>query len=452
MPDRREVVVSGMRPTGRLHIGNYWGALKNWVSLSERYECYFFVADWHMLTTGYAETQALKDDVHEMVLDWLAAGLDPAKCVIFKQSDVPEHAELALLLGMVTPLSWLANNPTWKEQLHEFSKVFTNVEPYIQKLDSVFEPKDFKMGLGYASSLKDKWLREDKRQPSQRVRGGFTCIIHPDRIQDLQGWSEWRDIIAQQWTLVGHQPDELRLSDELSILLDAEVSRTEAHWHFHWTVEGHKEINTQGFLGYPILQAADILLYRGSRVPVGQDQLPHVELSREIARRFNNIYGQVLVEPQPLLTQTPKVPGSDGRKMSKSYGNAVDLYETADSLKAKVMSMYTDPHKIRKDDPGHPDPCPENPPGCVVYALHKLYTQGWEKIGGECRAGRLGCVADKKHLLESLDGPYAEFRKAREGYASKPERIDEILSEGARKASAVAHATMDEVRRAMRLR
>jgi tryptophanyl-tRNA synthetase len=452
MPERREVVVSGMRPTGRLHLGNYWGALRNWVSLQDRHDCYFFVADWHMLTTGYADTAALQDNVREMVLDWLAAGLDPEKCVIFRQSDVPQHAELALLLGMVTPLSWLENNPTWKEQLYEFSKIYTNVEPYVQGLDPVFEPKDFKAGLGHASSLKDRWLREDKRQPSQRVKGGFTCIIHPDRLEDLRGWSEWRDIIAQQWAFVGPQPTELRLSDELSILLDAEVSRAEAHWHFHWTVEGHKEINTQGFLGYPILQAADIMLYRGSRVPVGQDQLPHLELSREIARRFNGIFGQVLVEPQPLLTQTPKVPGTDGRKMSKSYGNTVDIYETPESLKAKVMSLYTDPKRIRKDDPGHPEPCPDNPPGCSVYALHKLYTPGWEKVGEDCRAGRLGCVADKKALLQTLEAPFAEFRKAREGYAAAPERIDALLADGARRASAAARSTLDAVRRAMRLR
>jgi tryptophanyl-tRNA synthetase len=350
-----------MRPTGRLHIGNYWGALKNWASLTDRYDCYFFVADWHMLTTGYADTAGLQENIRDMVLDWLAAGLDPAKCVIFKQSDVPEHAELALLLGMVTPLSWLENNPTWKEQLQELSKT--------------------------------KLSKEIFRQ------------------------NEAETVVA-----VGSE------------------------------VPAQSEMRTFGFLGYPVLQAADILLYHGGRVPIGQDQLPHVELSREIARKFNRIYGPVLVEPQPLLTRTPKVPGSDGRKMSKSYGNTIDLYETADSLKAKVMSMYTDPQKIRKDDPGHPDPCPENPPGCVVYALHKLYTQGWENIGAECRAGRLGCVADKKRLLESLDGPYAEFRKAREGYAAEPGKVDELLAEGARKASAVAKSTLEQVRRAMRLR
>jgi tryptophanyl-tRNA synthetase len=372
MPDRREVVVSGMRPTGRLHIGHSWGALKNWVSLQDRYDCYFFVADWHMLTTDYADTTALQANNREMVLDWLAVGLDPAKCVIFKQSDVPEHAELAVLLGMVTPLSWLENNPTWKEQLQELAKT--------------------------------KLSKEVARQKDATQAG--------EAVEALEG---------------------------SAVAVESEAP-------------AQSELRTFGFLGYPVLQAADILLYRGSRVPVGQDQLPHLELSREIARKFNGVYGQTLVEPQPLLTQTPKVPGSDGRKMSKSYGNTLDLYETEGSLQAKVRSMYTDPKKIRKDDPGHPEPCPENLPGCVVYALHKLYTPGWEKIGEECRAGRLGCVADKKHLLESLGGPFAEFRKAREGYAAKPEKIDEILAEGARKASVVARATMAEVRRAMRFR
>jgi tryptophanyl-tRNA synthetase len=353
-----------MRPTGRLHIGNYWGALKNWVSLTDRYDCFFFVADWHMLTTGYSDTAALQGNVHEMVLDWLAAGLDPAKCVIFRQSDVPQHAELALLLGMVTPLSWLENNPTWKEQLQELAKTKHSVA-VAREVASAAKPLD-----------------------------------------------------------AGESPE----------------------------AQEQLQSSTFGFLGYPVLQAADILLYKGRRVPVGQDQLPHLEISREIARRFNSIYGEVLVEPQSLLTQTPRVPGSDGRKMSKSYGNAVDIYETAESLKVKVMSMYTDPKKARKDDPGHPDPCADNPPGCTVYALHKLYTQGWEKIGEECRAGRLGCVADKKHLLESLDGPFAEFRKAREGYAAQPGKVEEMLAEGARKASAAARATMEDVRRAMRLR
>ena len=333
---KHDVVVSGMRPTGRLHLGNYWGALRNWIELTGKYECYFFVADWHMLTTGYDDTSKLQSNVREMVLDWLAAGLDPAQCVIFKQSDVPEHAELALMLSMLTPLSWLENNPTWKEQL--------------EQLDNA------------------------------------------------------------------------------------------------------RDLHTYGFLGYPVLQAADVLVYKGSKVPVGQDQLPHLELSREIARKFNSIYGEVLPEPQPIVTQTPKLPGNDGRKMSKSYGNTVELLETPESLSKKVMGMYTDPGKLRKDTPGHPDPSPENPPGCVVYALHKLYTPGWEKIGQDCRAGALGCVQDKRDLLlPNLEKPFSAFRDARKRYESDPKLVQSILDEGGRKARAIAQKTMAEVRRAMRL-
>jgi tryptophanyl-tRNA synthetase len=356
---RADTVFSGMRPTGRLHLGNYWGALKNWVELQDRYPCFFSVVDWHMLTTGYGDTSSLKDNGREMVLDWLAAGLDPAKCVIFRQSDVSEHAELALMFGMVTPLSSVENNPTWKEQLQELAKT--------------------KAGL--ASEGAATKYEENK-----------------------QG--------------------------------------------------AHYELRTYGFLGYPVLQAADILLYHGTKVPVGQDQLPHLELSREIARKFNNAFGPVFAEPQPLLTPTPRVPGLDGRKMSKSYNNAVDIFETADSLKTKVMSAYTDPTRKRATDPGHPEPCPENPPGCSVYALHKLYADAAfvTKRGDECRAGALGCMACKKDLLAEMTGPFDEFRRRREAYAADEGKVAKILEDGAAKARAVARKTMDEVRTAMRLR
>ncbi|MBI5631022.1 MAG: tryptophan--tRNA ligase [Elusimicrobia bacterium] len=331
------VLMSGMRPTGRLHVGNYWGALSNWVGLQEKHACYFAVADWHMLTTGYADTGRLQENIREMALDWLAAGLDPEKCVMFKQSAVPEHAELALLLSMITPLSWLENNPTFKEQLQELSNA--------------------------------------------------------------------------------------------------------------------KDLHTHGFLGYPVLQAADILLYRAGLVPIGHDQLPHVELAREIARRFNSIYGDVLPEPQPLLTETPKIPGTDGRKMSKSYGNAIDIYETADSLKRKVMRLYTDPLKARADDPGHPEPCAENPPGCVAYALHKLYASAdfSARRGEECRAGEIGCVACKKDLLLEMEGPFAEFARRREELAGASGLVEKILETGSAHAREAAQNTMREVRRAMKL-
>jgi len=349
---RADVVFSGMRPTGRLHLGNYWGALKNWVELQSQYPCFFSVVDWHMLTTGYDDTSKLQENSREMVLDWLAAGLDPAKCVIFRQSDVPEHAELALMLAMVTPLGWLENNPTWKEQLQELAKT---------KHDS--------------------------------------------------------DDVAAKGAPAAKQ-----------------------------------ELRTFGFLGYPVLQAADILLYHGNKVPVGQDQLPHVELSREIARKFNHVFGEVFAEPQALLTPSPKVMGTDARKMSKSYGNAVDIYETAAALEKKVKSMYTDPTRTSATSPGHPLPCPENPPGCSVYAMHKLYADAdfYMKRGDECRAGMLGCGACKKDLLAEMSQPFAAFRERRESFDAV--KVEAILADGAQKARAVAQKTMDEVRRAMRLR
>lgn len=367
MTDAADVVFSGMRPTGRLHLGNYWGALHNWVGLQSRFKAFFCVVDWHMLTTGFEDTTKLQENVREMTLDWLAAGLDPAKSVIFKQSDVPEHAELALMLSMVTPLSWLENNPTWKEQLQELAKT---------KASAAAAP----VAAGAGSKSRSELIAEQEQQ--------------------------------------------------------AQAERLRSH----------------GFIGYPVLQAADIMLYKGSKVPVGADQLPHVELSRQIARRFNQFFGPVFPEPQGLLTPTPKVPGLDGRKMSKSYANAIEILETPQTLEKKVKAAYTDPTRKSATDPGHPEPCPENPPGCTVYALHKLYatSEFAAKRGEECRAGALGCGACKKDLLAEMEPAFAEFRKRREAYG--PKDVDRVLAEGAEKARAVARQTMDEVRRAMRLR
>lgn len=363
----KDVVFSGMRPTGRLHLGNYWGALKNWVELQSRYPSFFCVVDWHMLTTGYDDTTKLQENSREMVLDWLAAGLDPAKSVIFRQSDVPEHAELALMLSMVTPLSWLENNPTWKEQLQELART---------KATAVAEG----VAVGAGAGEKKASIAELEQK--------------------------------------------------------AEAERLRSH----------------GFLGYPVLQAADILLYHGTKVPVGQDQLPHLELTRQIARRFNQFFGEVFVEPQPLLTPTPKVPGLDGRKMSKSYANAVDIYETAASLEKKVRGAYTDPTRKKTTDPGHPEPCDANPPGCSVFALEKLYADAAfvARRKGECEAGALGCMACKKDLLGFMEPAFAEFRRRRESYESA--QVEAILAAGARKAREAARETMETVRRAMRLR
>ncbi|HXT01090.1 MAG TPA: tryptophan--tRNA ligase [Elusimicrobiota bacterium] len=384
---RQDVVYSGMRPTGRLHLGNYWGALKNWVDLQTQYSCIFSVADWHMLTTGYGDTSSLRQNVREMVLDWLAAGLDPQKCVIYRQSDVPEHAELALMLAMVTPLSSVENNPTWKEQLQELSKTKMG-----KTLDAKAEEAVAAQAMAHAKA--------EGAPPAKVVKAAEKAI-------------ETAEATAAQY-----------------------------------------EIRTYGFLGYPVLQAADILLYHGTKVPVGADQLPHLELTREIARKFNNAFGEVFAEPQGLLTPTPKVPGTDGRKMSKSYGNAIEIYETEKSLEKKVKGMYTDPNRKSATDPGHPLPCAENPPGCSVYALHKLYADEafYQKRGDECRAGQLGCSACKKDLLAEMTSPFGEFRRRRDEYAAQPEKIDAILDDGARKARAIAQKTMDDVRRAMRLR
>ncbi len=367
-----------MRPTGRLHLGNYWGALKNWVDLQAAHRCLFFVADWHALTTGYEKTEGIRADTREMVLDWLAAGLDPERCVIFQQSHVPEHAELALLFSMMTPLGWLLRNPTYKEQLDELFK---------------------RRYAGAAPDLVEAAGAGAKRSAMEKARG---------------------------------------LADAAA---SAEDERERAM----------ADIQTHGFVGYPVLQAADILAYKGEAVPVGQDQVPHLELTRDIARRFNSLYGAVFPEPQPLLTPTPKVPGLDGKKMSKSYGNVVELSEPAESLQKKLMAAYTDPKKARKTDPGHPDPGPENPPGCSVYALHKLYSKDWETVGAECRAGQRGCVDCKRQLLGNIEAATAAMRERRAGLAAKPGLVDEILREGGRKAQALAERTLAEVREAMKL-
>ncbi len=381
-PRPRWTVFSGMRPTGRLHLGNYFGALRNWIDLQEKYVCYFCVVDWHMLTTGYADTSSLKDNVHQMVLDWLAAGLDPQKCVIFKQSDVIEHAELALLLSMTTPLSWLENNPTWKEQLQELAKT---------KVAQILE--------------------------SPKVVGGHIL--------------EGRNPSPDQEKIPGLVPP---------------VGRPQME-------DANNSLRTFGFLGYPVLQSADILLYNATKVPVGQDQLPHVELSREICRRFNSFFPGTFAEPEALLTSTPKVPGTDGRKMSKSYGNTIQLLESEDSLKEKTRSLYTDPTKIKATDPGHPEPCAENPPGCSAFALHKLYASEdfVKQRKSDCLAGKIGCVACKKDLLLEMSEPFSEFRERRNQLSRNPEAVSAILESGAQKAKAVASETMARVRRAMNL-
>jgi tryptophanyl-tRNA synthetase len=324
-----DTIVSGMRPTGRLHLGHFHGALKNWVRLQEQYRCYFFVADWHALTTDYASPQNIQQNTIEMVMDWLSVGLDPNRSVIFRQSRIKEHAELHLLLSMITPVPWLERNPTYKEQIKE---------------------------------------------------------------------------------LVG------------------------------------KDLSTYGFLGYPVLQAADIIMYKGNKVPVGLDQAPHVELTREIVRRFNQVYRPVFPEPEALLTETQKLPGLDGRKMSKSYNNAVFLSDSPKEIDQKLSRMMTDPARVKRTDPGEPEKCP-------AFELHKIYCtpEEIEYVSTGCRTAGIGCLECKKvmikHVLEELV-PISERRAALE---KEPNKVEEILLSGNRIAQEKASETMSEVRGALGL-
>jgi tryptophanyl-tRNA synthetase len=324
----KKIVLSGTRSTGNIHLGNYFGALGNWVRLQEEYDCHFFIADWHALTTGYADTAAIKDNIYGIYADYLACGLDPERSVLFLQSAVKEHAELHLLLSMNTPLSWLLRCPTYKD--------------YVAK-------------------------NED---------------------------------------------------------------------------EGSA---TYGFLGYPNLQAADILMYDADFVPVGEDQLPHLELTREIARRFNHFYGDVLSEPQPLLTQSKVLPGIDGRKMSKSYGNTIAFADDPETVRKKAMSMVTDPARVRKDDPGHPEVC-------SVYAFHKVFSEGeTDRIAEACRAGTIGCVQCKKDLAAKIAAFHTPIHEKRTALLQNRPRLREMLMEGSLKASRQAGETMSRVRSAMKV-
>jgi tryptophanyl-tRNA synthetase len=326
---QRPVVVSGMRPTGRLHLGHLHGALANWIKLQAENECFFFSADWHALTTSYHQTELIKPAEREMFVDWIAAGLDPEKCTLFIQSEVKEHAELFLLLGMITPLGWLERSPTYKE------------------------------------------MREN-------------------------------------------------ITD--------------------------RDLALYGFLGYPVLMTADIILYKATRVPVGIDQVPHLELSREITRKFNFHYGDVFPEPKPMLTEAAKVVGTDGRKMSKSYGNAIELGESIESTTKKIMGAVTDPARKRRQDPG-------NPEVCGIYYLHRIYsspeTVAW--VDQNCRTAGIGCVDCKKKLLERLAPDQERLRERREALLARPKDVEDLVQLGTRKAREVAQRTMAEVRAAMKL-
>jgi tryptophanyl-tRNA synthetase len=324
-------VVSGMRPTGKLHLGHLVGALNNWAPLQDKYDCFYFVADWHALTSDYADTSAIVDNAYDMVADWIAAGLDPERSTLFIQSLVPEHAELFLLLSMTVPIPWLERVPTYKEQIEQMSD---------------------------------------------------------------------------------------------------------------------KDLSTLGFLGYPLLQTADVIIYNAQYVPVGEDQVPHLELSREIVRRFQNFYGALFVEPQPLLTTFPRLPGLDNRKMSKSYGNTIDLSDNEDTVRKKVMQMYTDPKRIRADVPGTVE-------GNPVFMYHDAFNRNTPEVDdlkARYRVGKVGDVEVKTKLAKALNAHLAPMRARRAELIARPSALREILHEGSRTARSIAEETMDRVRAAVKLR
>jgi len=328
MTEKRRIL-SGMRPTGPLHLGNLHGALLNWVEMQDQYDCFFFIADWHAMTSDYEDTDSISGYIRDMMIDWLSAGLSPDKSTLFVQSHIKEHTELFLILSMITPVPWLERNPTYKEQIVQLN---------------------------------------------------------------------------------------------------------------------NKDLSTFGFLGYPVLQAADIIMYKAYGVPVGIDQVPHVEITREIARRFNYFYGDIFPEPESILTKTPKILGIDRRKMSKSYDNAIYYSSSPDEISSNVAKMLTDPQRARKSDPGNPDKC-------NVFEFHKLYSDSKtiDRINKECRTAEIGCVECKQIMANFLIKALEPMREKREYYEARPQLIDDIIVEGRDKARRVARQTMAEVRAAIKI-
>jgi len=323
-------ILSGMRPTGLLHLGNLHGALANWVEMQETYDCFFFIADWHALTSDYEDPSAITSYTRDVLIDWLSVGLSPDKSTLFVQSEIREHAELYLILSMITPVPWLERNPTYKDQILQLS---------------------------------------------------------------------------------------------------------------------NNDLSTFGFLGYPVLQAADIIMYKAYGVPVGVDQVPHVEITREIARRFNHFYGDVFPEPESILTKTPKILGIDRRKMSKSYNNAIFISDDPDEIETKVAKMLTDPQRARRSDPGNPDVC-------NVFEFHKLYSDEpvIENINKTCRTAEIGCVECKQTMAQFLIKALEPIRNKRKYYMERPQLVDDIISDGCDKARKVAQETMGEVKEAISIK
>ncbi|ADO45440.1 tryptophanyl-tRNA synthetase [Hydrogenobacter thermophilus TK-6] len=391
-------VISGMRPTGRLHLGHYFGVVKNWISLQEEHETIFFIADWHALTTAYKKTSELQQNIKEVMLDWIALGIDPKKSLLFIQSRVKQHAELFLLFSMITPKSWLEWNPTYKDTKYNLLR--------IQDLELQFK--------GGTRDLVREFLAK-----------------LPYKVEDFEALEELiLDDLSD--TFIRAVFEGYMESD---VLKELNVSKRDFY-----------DTDTYGFLGYPVLQAVDILIYKASAVPVGEDQLPHIELTREIARRFNHLYGETFPEPQAILTETPKLVGIDGRKMSKSYNNAIYFADTKEEVQQKVMRFFTDPQKLRKGDPGRPEICP-------VFMYHKLFTYEEKvyEIERDCRSGKLGCVECKRIMFEGLERFLEPIRERRESLRKDIDQLIDIFEEGSKKARQIASKTLEEVREKMNL-
>ena len=391
-----------MRATGKLHLGHLAGVLVNWNRLQNEYESYFFVADWHGLTDNPENARQMKENIRNMVMDWLAVGIDPEKATLFIQSLVPQHAELHLVFSMLVSLSRLFRNPTYKDKLEDLRK--GGVEGGI----SLAGIRDVKEEL--------------ERKADEELKATAQFVV---------GQSD-RDTIFRKLK-----------SDVMSLFYDFVDRAGEKLIEEMLESSSFHSVISYGFLGYPVLQSADILLYKPHYVPVGADQVAHIEITRDIAEKFNRLYGEVFPIPEALLTETPKIPGMDGRKMSKSYDNAIYLSDDEETVSKKVMKYITDPQRIRKSDPGRPEICP-------VFALHKVFNrEETEEIYQACTTAKIGCVQCKRRLAEKLNETLKPIRKRRKELESRNVDVFEILKEGSRNAEKFARRTMDEVRKAM---